>query len=102
MSELSNTDYEKILAFYKKPIPSSKRLLKRNAEKILTSKLCRCIKKVSNSNENNEGRAIGICSRAVVNSKGYSVSKFKCKRKHTIKLKKNKKFKSKNQTQKNN
>ena len=46
MSELNNADYKKILEYYEKPIPKSKRLLKMSAEKIMSEKLCRCIKKV--------------------------------------------------------
>ena len=33
MSEITDTDYKKILEFYEKPIPRSKRLLKMEAEK---------------------------------------------------------------------
>ena len=46
MSELTNIDYKKILEFYNKPIPKSKRFLRMQAVKIIVSKLCRCIKKV--------------------------------------------------------
>lgn len=86
MSELSNADYEQILDFYNKSIPKSKRLLKLEAEKLLASKLCRCIKKVD---KKNEARAIGICTKTIINRKGLSRGKFKCKGKATIKLTKN-------------
>ena len=33
MSELTNNDYKRILEFYNKPIPKSRRLLKKQAEK---------------------------------------------------------------------
>ena len=92
MSELTNTDYKKILEFYNKPLPKSNRLLKLEAENILSSKLCRCIKKVD---KENEARAIGICTKTIINNKGYTRSKFKCKGKSTIKLFKNKKNKTK-------
>ena len=46
MSGITDNDYKKILEFYEKPVPRSKRLLKLEAEKILATKLCRCIKKV--------------------------------------------------------
>ena len=58
-SSLTNADYEKILNYYKIPIPKSKRILKLKAEDILSSKLCRCIKKVDPVNEQ---RSIGICT----------------------------------------
>ena len=88
MSQLNNNDYKQILEYYNEPIPNSKRLIRTNAENILSSKLCRCIKKV---NKNNEARAIGICTKTIFNSKGLMRGKFKCKGKSTIKLKKSKK-----------
>jgi hypothetical protein len=87
MGELSNTDYKKILEYYKENIPKSSRLLKINAEKIISTKLCRCIKKVD---KQNEGRAIGICTKTILNRKGLSRGNFKCKGNGSIKLKKNK------------
>ena len=81
MSELSNADYKQILEYYKKPIPKSIRLLKNNAEKIMSEKLCRCIKKVDKVNE---ARAIGICTKTIFNRKGYTRGKFKCKGKSTV------------------
>jgi hypothetical protein len=84
MSELTNADYKKILEFYNKPIPKSKRLLKIQAEKILVSKLCRCIKRVD---KQNEARAIGICTKSIINSKGLIRGKFTCKKRQEINLK---------------
>jgi hypothetical protein len=78
MTEITNNDYKKILQYYKKPLPHSRRLLKLNAEKILSQKLCRCIKKVG---VNNEARSIGICTKTIFNRKGYTRGKFKCKKK---------------------
>jgi inner membrane protein involved in colicin E2 resistance len=83
MSELTNIDYKKILDFYNKP--RSKRLLKTQAEKLLVSKLCRCIKKVD---KKNEARAIGICTKSIINSKGLIRGKFTCKKRQEIYLKK--------------
>jgi hypothetical protein len=85
MTELNNTDYTKILEYYKKSIPKSKRLLKMSAEKIMSEKLCRCIKKVDKTNE---ARAIGICTKTIFNKKGYTRGKFKCKGKSTVKFNK--------------
>ena len=93
MSELTTNDYKHILEFYKKPLPKSKRILKIQAERIIASKLCRCIKKVD---KKNEARAIGICTKTIINNKGLSRGKFTCKKKQTIKLsKKNKTKKTK-------
>lgn len=85
MSELTNNDYKRILEFYKKNIPKSKRLLKIQAEKLLATKLCRCIKKVD---KENEARAIGICTKTIINNKGFTRGKFTCKKRQSINLKK--------------
>jgi hypothetical protein len=93
MSELTNNDYKKILEFYNKAIPKSKISLKMQAEKLLVSKLCRCIKKVD---KENEARAIGICTKTIINNKGFTRGKFTCKKKETISLKKKKNITKKN------
>ena len=85
MSELNNSDYKTILEYYKKSVPKSKRLLKMEAEKILATKLCKCIKKIDPTNE---AKSIGICTRSVVNNKGYRRGKFTCRKKPTIQIKK--------------
>ena len=76
--DVTNSDYKKILEYYKIPIPKSNRLLKTKAEHILATKLCRCIKKVGLENES---RSIGICTKSIFNRKGYTRGKFKCKSK---------------------
>jgi hypothetical protein len=55
------------------------------AEKILASKLCKCIKKFDPTNE---AKSIGICTKSVVNNKGYQRGKFTCRKKQTIQIKK--------------
>jgi hypothetical protein len=85
MAELNNKDYIQILEYYKKPIPKSKRLLKMEAEKILASKLCKCIKKIDPTNE---GKSIGICTKSVINRKGFRRGKFTCRTKPSIQIKK--------------
>ena len=86
MTELRENDYIKILKFYKKSIPKTYRLLKLQAENIIANKLCRCIKKVD---KKNESRSIGICTKTIINNKGYTRGKFKCRKKTSIQLKKN-------------
>ncbi len=73
------------MEFYEKPIPGSKRLLKMEAEKLLATKLCKCIKKVG---VKNEPRSIGICTKSVINTKGFTRGKFKCKGKKSITFRK--------------
>jgi hypothetical protein len=89
MTNLTINDYKYILEFYNKPIPINKQLLKYQSEKILVSKLCRCIKKLD---KKYKGRAIGICTKTIINNKGFTRGKkFTCKQKHTIHLSKTQK-----------
>jgi hypothetical protein len=85
--KLTDTDYKNILNYYKKSIPKSKRLLKKNAEDIIALKLCSCIKKVGPP----EPRSIGICTRSVINNKGLKRGTFKCKKRRKIQLSKTRK-----------
>jgi hypothetical protein len=87
--DLSNSDYKKILEFYEKPVPKSQRLLKNTAENVLAEKLCTCIKRVSPTGD--EKRAIGICTKTILNKRSIRRGSFTCKTKRTIKdLKKTK------------
>ena len=83
-NRLTNKDYISILKYYNKKIPKSKILIKIQAEKIMAQKLCRCIKKVGLPEE----RSIGICTKTIINAKGYTRGKFKCKGKSTVKFSK--------------
>ena len=87
-SELTNEDYKDILTYYKMEIPKSKRLLKKQAENIMSEKLCRCIKKVKEKQRPpiTEGQAIGICSKTIFNRKGFSRGKFRCQKNRTVKF----------------
>jgi len=82
-TELTNKDYISILKYYKMNVPKSKRLLKTQAETIMAEKLCRCIKKVD---VKNESKSIGICTKTIFNKKGYTRSKFTCKKNRTVKF----------------
>jgi hypothetical protein len=88
MTNITNDDYTKILEYYKIPIPKSKRILQLKANKILSTKLCRCIKKLQ---PKNESRSIGICTKTIFNRKGYTRGKFKCKGKQSVIFSKTKK-----------
>jgi hypothetical protein len=84
-TELTNEDFTNILLFYKMPIPKSKRLLKKQAENIMSEKLCRCLKKVQ-MKPIPEGKAIGICTKTIFNNKGLTRGKFKCLKNRTLKF----------------
>jgi len=85
MSELTKKDYIKILNFYNEPIPNSMKQLKEKTEKILATKLCRCIKKIDPTYE---ARSIGICTRTIFKNKGLTRRNFKCKGKQSVTFKK--------------
>jgi hypothetical protein len=93
MGVLKKNDYIKILDYYNIPINSSdtSKQIKNKAEKILAEKLCKCIKKVKNSdgdniesntdsNDVNESRAIAICNDTIFRRKGIRHSNFTCKK----------------------
>lgn len=82
--KITNSDYSKILSYYGLDIPKKGAHLKEEAENILSKKLCSCIKKVGPT----EARAIGVCTKTVLNRKGLSRGKFKCKNGRKIELKK--------------
>lgn len=93
--ELTKKDYISILKYYKLPIPKSLRLLQKQAEQIMAQKLCKCIKKIDPITES---KSIGICTKTIFNRKGYSRGQFQCKKKQSVKFKKNRK----NNTKKKN
>ena len=86
---LSKTDYIKILKFYNIRIPNTTKTMKNKAEQILAEKLCKCIKNVG---VNNEPKAIGICTRTVINNKGLYRGTFRCIKKHSLQSKRKKQF----------
>ena len=89
--KLTKTDYIDILNYYNL---SSKNLtneeLKSKSEKILATKLCRCIKKFD-PDVSDKPRAIAICNNSVLKKKNLKGPKFTCKKKYKfIKTKNNK------------
>jgi hypothetical protein len=81
MSNINESDYIKILEYYNIKIPTSKRLLQKQAEKIMANKLCKCIKKLDPVNE---AKSIGICTKTIFNNKGFKRGKFTCKDKRKV------------------
>lgn len=88
MGFLNKNDYEKILNYYNLPFSTSDsyKKIKNKAEQILAEKLCKCIKKVKNDNDNadantDESRAIAICNDNIFRRKGIRHGMFSCKNK---------------------
>jgi len=74
---LTRKDYRTILQSYNEPIP--KKNIEKKVEKVLASKLCRCIKKVGD-----EPRSIGICSGTIFNRRNLTRGKFQCKKERKV------------------
>jgi hypothetical protein len=89
--KLTKKDYIKILNFYNIRIPNTKYSIEKESEKILASKLCKCIKEVD-SKIHNEPRSIGICTKTIFNKKGLTRGKFKCKNKASVNFNKTRKI----------
>lgn len=87
---LNSSDYKHILTYYGRPIPKSKSMLRKQAEGLLAGNLCRCIKSVGGP----ESRAVPVCTKSVIENKGYKRGKFTCKRKRSIQLSKSVKKRS--------
>lgn len=90
--QLTKNDYIEILKFYKIDIPKSTRLIQKKAENIMAEKLCKCIKAVD---VNNEPKSIGICTKTIFNTKGYTRGKFRCRDKRRVSFRKTLKIRSK-------
>ena len=83
-TSLNNADYKTILKFYNKQSAKTKLTKKQNkslAEDILASKLCKCIKKVTNKNRVKPPGAIGICTKSIFHRKKLKYNRFTCKNK---------------------
>jgi len=76
---LNIQDFRTILTYYNKKIPSSSKKIREEAEQLLSSKLCRCIKKVK-KHKKKEGESIGICKRSVLHKKNVDIHGFECKK----------------------
>ena len=88
---LTERDYNKILKFYKvkdykKMTLKSKR---ESANKILSSKLCGCIKTIKKTQKyKSEKDIIPICKNSVLRKKGLVGRKFTCKKRKSLLLSK--------------
>ena len=54
-------------------------ILSLRSKNSLANKLCRCIKKVRKTIKSLEKNAIGICVTSVLQTRGKTLKKFKCK-----------------------
>jgi len=76
--KMTKLDYEKILSYYKMPTANlSNAELKRKAEDILATKLCKCIKAVEK--KTGTQNAIALCTASVIEKKGLKYYDMSCK-----------------------
>lgn len=77
-SAMTRSDYEKILSYYKLPFANlSSNEIKRKAEDILATKLCKCIKSVEK--KMGTQNAISLCTTSVFGKKGLKYFGMSCK-----------------------
>lgn len=99
---LKPSDYTYILRYYNESIPLTRkktihrRETKKKALRLLKRKLCSCKKKLQ-QRKIKESRSIAICTKSVLNNKGFSpYKKYSCKNTRTkqqlLPLKRNKKY----------
>ncbi len=75
---MTKTDYQKILSYYKIPFEKlSTQELKQQAETILATKLCKCIKAVEK--KTGTQNAIALCTASVFGKKGLKYYDVSCK-----------------------
>lgn len=74
-SFMTKSDYQKILSYYKVPFDKlSSHEIKQQAENILATKLCKCIKAVPGAQS-----AIALCTNSVFRKKGLKFYDMSCK-----------------------
>lgn len=89
--KLSRKDYEAVLAFYSVPFKTTQPLseIKKAVEELMSDKLCRCIKKVTEQGHpDGEKRAIPVCKKSILHKKGLTDTGFSCKKNKHITLRK--------------
>ena len=75
---MTKSDYQKILSYYKLPFDKLSSLeLKHQAETILATKLCKCIKAVEK--KTGTQNAIALCTASVFGKKGLKFFDMSCK-----------------------
>ena len=77
MSELTKRDHIKILHFYKIKIPKTVSEIKEAVDKIMATKLCKCIK---------SGNAIASCTKSIFKTKGLTRGVFRCRKNRTVRI----------------
>ena len=77
MNGLTKKDHIKILEFYNITIPKTVGEIKEAVDKIMATKLCKCIK---------SGNAIASCTKSIFKSKGLTRGAFRCRKNRTVRF----------------
>lgn len=86
---LTFQDYKRILQHYGKSIPKTKsgypslRKTRKTAERLLSQKLCSCIKTMEAKKYPIDASS-AICKNSILNRNNLTISRFTCKNKHTL------------------
>jgi ElaB/YqjD/DUF883 family membrane-anchored ribosome-binding protein len=84
MESITAEEYNAVLRYYDIDATGmNSKQIKRQAEDILATKLCRCIKKVE-KNVEEKTQAIAICTDSVISKKGFKISGYKCDKKKKV------------------
>lgn len=92
--KLEKNDYIQILEHYNIIVPKTKKnnvdliKTKKLVHRLLSSKLCNCIKKVQKSSRLNEPGAIIVCNKSIFTKRNLKHYRFTCKNKFNLKNKK--------------
>jgi hypothetical protein len=76
--KLTASDYSKIIKHYGKRVPKTLRKRKQKAEKLLSKKLCSCLKKMTVKNKDYNAN-VAICSNSIFKGRGLKYNRFSCK-----------------------
>lgn len=78
--KLTKKDYGNILKHYKKKVPKTRKKRKETAEKILSAKMCKCIKAVQKTSKVEEPGAIAICNKSIFRNRNLKFNRISCKK----------------------
>ena len=88
--QLTRQDYLDILDYYNINVKKKDiNFLKNKVEKLVTNKLCKCIKSVKNKIKD-ERKSIAICNYSVLKRKSLKIKRFSCKKKKLLSKKEDK------------
>lgn len=78
--KLTKKDYGNILKHYKKKVPKTRKKRKETVEKILSAKMCKCIKAVQKTSKLEEPGAIAICNKSIFRNRNLKFNRISCKK----------------------